>query len=123
MEQTILRPGQTVPDPDHVPDDTWVLLDRDPLTGVEDWFCYHSDTDTYTIQQRQDVGRLLELTKAEATHAERNTRYGDGMAKVASIPLNIFFDPSRPLHKDPAALKRFLNDRDHQQFRTRPGKV
>jgi hypothetical protein len=46
------------------------------------------------------------------------------MHKVASIPMNVYFDlKEKGILDDPAALKRWLNDSDNRFFRTKAGRV
>jgi len=46
------------------------------------------------------------------------------MAKVASIPMNIYFDlKQRGILNDQKKMKQWLNDPDNKYFRTRPGLV
>jgi len=46
------------------------------------------------------------------------------MARVASIPLNVYYDlKRRGIADDPKAMKKWLNDPDNRVFRTREGTV
>lgn len=106
------------------------LLDHDPLTGVTEWFEYDDSNDTFTIQNEQDVSGLVEWNGFQANHFNRaDDKWGDGFdhrTKVASIPLNIYFDLKKrfgSMRENPRAWKRWLNDPDNVAFRTRPGRV
>lgn len=106
------------------------LLDRDPLTGTTEWFIPDESAGTFTIQTEQDVSGLVEFNKRQ--HNEFNgvhERWGEeigGRTKVASIPLNVYFDLKKrfgDMRQNPTAWKRWLNDPDNAAFRTRPGTV
>lgn len=109
---------------------TKILFDRDPLTGVTEWFEYDDSNDTFTIQTEQDVAPLVENNKFLQSHFNRgDDAWGDGFdhrTKVASIPLNVYFDLKKrfgDMRQNPRAWKRWLNDPDNAAFRTRPGRV
>lgn len=101
--------------------ETWQILDWDPLTGR-------------TVRGYEEEGILYVRTEYPVEElAERNAffraegehcRFGEGK-RVASIPLNLFhdqlFDACR--NGDQKFLSRWLNDGDHQMFRTFRGKV
>lgn len=101
--------------------DGFELLDYEPLTGISYWFRYDEDTDTITMRETQDAEVLMRLTQAQYNSTDERARYGDGLQKMGSIPMTLFYD--KGLNKDPEAIKKFLNDRDYQKFRTRPGRL
>lgn len=97
------------------------VFDVDPLSGITSYWHYDDATDTALIEKRQDVSDILDANKAEfnADHG----RYGE-WAKVASIPLSVYYDlKAKGIVDDPVAMKRWLNDADNRFFRTRPGTV
>jgi hypothetical protein len=97
------------------------LFDVDPLTGITRTFHYDHETDTYTIQTEQRVDDLVEQNKSLAN--EDVGGYGE-MTRVASIPLNIYFDlKQQGIIDDPQRLKKWLNDSDNRAFRTKLGYV
>jgi hypothetical protein len=102
-------------------DGEFELLDYEPATGISTWFSFNYADDTFTIRETQDAEALMRVTQRAYNATDGNTRWGDGLEKVGSIPLTLFYEHG--MHKDEAAIKRFLNDRDYQKFRTRPGKV
>ena len=101
------------------------LFDADELTGITEYFYSSDDGESFMIETRQDVGPLIELNKALANDAP--LRWGE-FSHVASIPAVIMMELAKQKIVTPAgvildepALRRFLNDRDNQFFRTRPG--
>ncbi len=99
------------------------LLEHDPLTGETEYYCYDDVEDTFSIETVVDVEPLIELNKAQFNAQEKHTRWGDG-ARVASIPLSIYFELKRKgILDDPAEMTKWLNDPDNRVFRTRPGRV
>jgi hypothetical protein len=93
----------------------------DPLSGITSFWHYDEATDTALIEKRQDVSDIVEANKSEFN--EDHGRYGE-WAKVASIPLSVYYDlKAKGIVDDPVAMKRWLNDADNRAFRTRPGTV
>lgn len=103
------------------------FFDHDPLTGITEWFEYDDSNDTFTIQTSQNVDDLLEANKAHFNEFDSGrSGWGDKIGastKVASIPLNLYFELRKRFGYDQAAWKRWLNDPDNAAFRTRPGTV
>ena len=98
------------------------LFNKDPVTGITEYFSYNDSDDTFTIETEQDVSGIVGANKRAYNDASKNWK-GD-MHKVASIPMNIYMDlQKRGIIDDEAAFKRWLNDPDNQYFRTRPGRV
>lgn len=99
------------------------LLDHDPLTGITQFFHYDELAGEMAIERVQPTDALIGLNRAEFNNAER-TFGGESFVKVASIPLTLYMELRRKgVFRDPAALKRWLNDPDNRAFRTRPGVV
>jgi hypothetical protein len=97
------------------------LFNRDLHTGIDTFYIYNSDNDTFTLQKEQRVDDLLDVNKSAFNDA--GTRWGD-MARVASIPISLFHDlEQKGITKDEKAFKAWLNDPDNRFFRTRPGVV
>jgi len=79
--------------------------------------------DTIIISETQDVTAIIEANKRSANAIDRHQKHGE-WSKVASIPLNIYYDLKRQgIVDDPVRLKRWLNDSDNKYFRTRGGVV
>lgn len=101
------------------------LFSRDPLTGITRFFHYDEaqDANNFVIETVQETTPIVEANKAEFNAAP--AKFGkEDFAKVASIPLSVYFDlKKRGITKDPIAMKRWLNDPDNRAFRTRPGVV
>ena len=97
------------------------LLSYDPYTGIKRTFEYDHSDDTFSIITEQDWDDIGEANQQARNDAP--TRWGD-MAKVASIPLTVYYDLiKKGIIHDQAALKKWLNDPENQVFRTRGGRV
>jgi hypothetical protein len=64
------------------------LLDRDPITGIEEWFHYDHTTDTTYVETKQDVEPILDGNTGRAND-EQYSRDGikNEMWHYASVPL------------------------------------
>ena len=99
------------------------LFDKDDALGITRIWHYDADTDKATIETRQDVSKIIEENKQEYAQIDENARWGE-WTKVASIPMSIYFQLKREGKLDDQEyMKKWLNDRDNQYFRTRPGEV
>lgn len=103
----------------------WRLLDDDPVLGIRRWFAYDSDRDeTHIKTQHYHTGRLLDQNGQEKASTS-GEKFGE-FRKVASIPLNVYYDSGYAEAKqqgDSKWIKRFLNDADNGKFRTFGGQV
>lgn len=104
------------------------LLDRDPLTGTEEWFHYDESDDTFVIQTLQNIDPLVEHNKAKFNEfSSARDPWGDKIGHsthVATIDLNTYLRLVREgVWRDNEAKKRWLNDPANAVFRTRPGRV
>lgn len=99
-----------------------------PLTGVVTTFHYDHATDDFHLEASVDLQSFIDTTRA-AYNESRSDWKGD-LHHVASIPLillpeleklGICASGGRIL--DHAKMKAWLNDRDNQLFRTRPGRI
>lgn len=98
------------------------LFDHDPVMKTRKVFHYDHSDDSFTIETVQDVTEIAELNKAQFNGTADHWK-GD-LHKVASIPMPIYMQLQKEgIVDDPAAFRRWLNDRDNRVFRTRPGKV
>lgn len=98
------------------------IFDTDSDLGLTRHFHYDNDTGDAVIETQQDVTDIVEANKLDMNSAESGWR-GD-MHKVASIPLNIYFDlKAKGIIDDKAAFKAWLNDNANRFFRTKPGRV
>jgi len=96
------------------------LFGRDPLTGITQYW-HVKENGEYVIETQQDVSAIAEANKRQ--YNDTPDRHGD-VNKVASIPLNVYYDlKRRGIADDPVAFKKWLNDRDNQVFRTRAGRL
>lgn len=96
------------------------LFGKDPVTGITQYW-HVTDKGEYVIETQQDVSAIAERNKREFN--ETPDRYRD-VNKVASIPLNVYYDlKRRGIADDPKKFKQWLNDRDNRVFRTRAGRI
>ena len=102
-------------------DGNWTLYDHEPKTGRTVWHWF--DGEKHHFHTDYPVDQLVQDNKAA-----RNDLSGanwDGGQRVASIPLNIFFEQLDQAHAqgDTRYLSRWLNDSDNAAFRTFEGRV
>ena len=102
-------------------------LSFDPLSGIKTDFTYEAGEsladDNFVISNSQDVTQIIEANKRSANEINRQHNWGE-FAKVASIPLTIFYDlKSKGILDDEKRLKLWLNDSDNKLFRTREGTI
>jgi hypothetical protein len=96
------------------------LLSYDPAARVRRNFIYDEDSDKITIHTEQDVTDITETNRAIAN--EDTGRFNDGWHRVASIPLNVYYDLLREgILDDDKAMSKWLNDPDNRYFRTKNG--
>ncbi|MBL4940915.1 MAG: hypothetical protein JKY81_04555 [Colwellia sp.] len=89
-------------------------------------FHYDEMSDTTTIKQTQDVDPYLEANKIE--RESQSSKIGDGLQKIASIPLILIDTWRKEIGSDPLSvanrgwLMSRLNDPAYSKLRTRTGK-
>ncbi len=100
------------------------VMDRDAVTGKTTVFHSHEHDDTYAVEDRQDVTQIIKDATIKRNETDKHTRYGDGLNKVASIPMSMYQDwVKKGYTKDQKKMKELLNSPDYRYFRTREGKV
>ncbi len=99
-----------------IKDGNWTLVDYDPVTGRTVWQYFdgaatHFRTD-YPVQSIIDENAAL--------FNESGAKRSDEGRRVASIPLNVFYDQLHEAHVqgDERHINRWLNDSDNRAFRT-----
>lgn len=86
---------------------------------------YDKMTDVTTIKQTQDVDPYLEANKEQRD--SQASKMGDGLQKIASIPLVLIDQWRKEIGSDPLSidnrgwLMRRLNDPAFSKLRTRKG--
>ena len=115
-----------VVDHDPVRDGNWMLFDYDPVAQKAIWMAVDANGDTHF---KVDIDHT-DILKANQHHynESKNARFGDHHSlgqRVASVPLNVFFDElNEPcLQEDDKYISKWLNDGDHRAFRTFDAKV
>lgn len=97
------------------------IFDTDPLTGITRYW-HVKDNGEYVIETVQKVDVDEANTRARNA-TDKRTKWGE-MARVASIPLSVYYDLKRQgIVDDQKAFKKWLNDPDNRVFRTREGTV
>lgn len=101
------------------------VLEYDPAAKITRVFHYDESVDAknFAIETIQDTTDIINQNLRRINDAKRGF-HGEDFAHVARIPLTIFMDlQKKGITKDPAAMKRWLNDPDNAAFRTRPGVI
>lgn len=103
------------------------VFDVDPLSGVTEYFHYDPETDGFTIEYEQDVEPILEMSKAMYNGAP--LRWGE-FTHVKHIPKVFMIELAKQgiitsggNILDEARFRKWLNERDTNWLRTRPGQV
>jgi len=99
-------------------------FDFDPLTGITQTFHMDAGSDTFWIEETQDLTPLIDANKAKFNEfSGPRDKWGD-LAHVASIP---FLLANQLMQEgkiwDQEYLRRWVNDSDNAVFRTRPGRI
>ncbi|BDU31871.1 hypothetical protein TUMSATVNIG1_24800 [Vibrio nigripulchritudo] len=100
---------------------TWTLVDHDPMTGRMVW---RTEQDGMThFRTDYPVDAVIDDNE-RAFNESLHQRFGDGQ-RIASIPLNVYFDQLHEAHLqgDKQYLSQWLNDPNNRAFRTFKGKV
>lgn len=102
----------------------WRFFDFDPVTGRREDFHFDPDTGKCTIRTTWDHMDELRSLNREAEIASQGERFGD-MRMVARVPAHLATQELMAAiqQKDERYVRRWLNDADHQHFRTFRGKV
>lgn len=105
-----------------IKDGDWVLVDHDFQLKRTVWARSNPDGST-TYRTDFAVDDTLEANRDMRANASKGWQ-GD-WHKVASIPLNVYYDKldEAVRQDDMAYVSRFLNDADNRAFRTKEGKV
>ena len=97
------------------------LFSRDPATGITKWW-HMKDNGEFVIETVQETTHDTDNAR-HRNETDKRTKWGE-MARVASIPLAVYYDlKKRGIADDPKAFKKWLNDPDNRVFRTREGTV
>jgi hypothetical protein len=94
------------------------LFSRDEATGISKYWHVTGEGE-YVIETVQDSTKIIEANKR--SYNDVTGKFGNH-AKVASIPLSVYYELKKQgIADDPTALKKWLNQSDNQAFRTRSG--
>ena len=105
-------------------DGDWRLFDYDFQSGRAVWMLEDGNKTIF----RTDYPMQATLAENEAVRNAADRAWRGDWHRVASIPLNIFFDQDLGLAEaqrqgDDKYLSRWLNDGDNRAFRTKEGNV
>lgn len=105
------------------------LLDYDPVLKRSRYFHVDATGDECGIESTYDVTDIVETNRAKHAQTDERAKWGE-WAHVGSVPLHIYYqwiadgviDKDGTAQDDTAILKA-LQDRDHLDFRVRPGRL
>jgi hypothetical protein len=101
-----------------------LVYDVDPAAGMVETIHLDETFDRLILETSQDVTPLIEENRAFMADTDERAPFKGDLVRVASIPMNLFMELDRiGITRDPAAFRRWLNDRDNSVFRTRPGTI
>lgn len=105
-----------------IKDGDWTLVSHDVKLGRTVWSMQNPDGST-TMRTDYAVEPTI-----EANTAMRNTvnpGWKGDYHKVASIPLNLFYEQLNPaiLQDDQKFISKWLNDADNRAWRTKEGRI
>jgi hypothetical protein len=103
-------------------DGDWTLFDHDFQLKRTTWVRDNSDG-SRTFRTDYAVDDILEAN-ADMRRNATSGWTGD-YHKVASIPVGVYYDKLAEAYRqnDTGFIKKFLNDSDNSQFRTKEGRV
>lgn len=104
-----------------IKDGDFELVSYDHRTGRSVWRMY--DGEKWVFRTDYPITNLTDQNAAVRNSAEKAWR-GD-WHRVASIPLNVYFDKLAPAvqQSDDGYIRRFLNDSDNRAWRTKEGRL
>lgn len=98
-----------------------VLIDYDPVFGIEEVFHWDPVNESFTIETKMDGEYAGELNKY---FRDNNIHMKGDVRLAASIPLHIWMDPKNAhIRHDPEALRKWLNDPENRPWRTSTARV
>lgn len=99
----------------------WELFNHEPQTGRTVWRYF--DGEATHFRTDYPVDKILDANKADQADLA-GKKWGDGQ-RVASIPLNVYFEQLNEASRqgDDKYLSRWLNDSDNAAFRVKEGRV
>jgi hypothetical protein len=106
-----------------VDDDGFELMEHDPVTGRNIWSKVEGGELIVRVYQK-GIGAIIDANH-EAKMATEGRRFGD-WNRVASVPHHLAYTTGLTAaidQQDNKWLSRFLNDSEHEGFRTSRGKV
>lgn len=103
------------------------LLKYDPLERKRIYMDFSDPDAQFTIVTEYETDHILNYTKAKANEWRRGSLIGNTQRhyqKVAELPNDIYAhlrEKYGPLHQNPKAWKKWLNDIDNMHWRTGGG--
>jgi hypothetical protein len=102
------------------------LFDIDPVSQSRTLFQYDGSNDTFTIvEQQEEESLLVKLQNMRNAFSQKlSKRFKGDMHLMAQIPEVTYWDlKRRGIMETPATFRKWLNDRDNEKYRARPGSV
>ena len=101
------------------------VLSMDPITKVTKVMHYANVDDSFVIESRQNADEVIERNKAlYNTYRGAWEPHGEWGDRYAEIPTTVWGDLlRRGIAQCDKRLRRWLDDRDNQFFRCRPGRL
>ena len=94
------------------------LFSRDDAAGITKYWHVKGNGE-YVVETVQDSTKIIEANKR--SYNDVSGKWGEH-AKVASIPLSVYYELKKQgIADEPAALKKWLNKSENRAFRTRSG--
>lgn len=103
-------------------DGDWVLFDYNVKTGRQTWSLTHGDG---SVTYRTDYPAEPTVDANTAMRNMLDPGWKGDYHKVASIPLNVYWDQLAEANAqgDDRYISKWLNDSDNQAWRTKEGTV
>lgn len=99
------------------------FFDRDPISGSTTLYHFDHAEQTFSFEEIIDKQPMLEANR-EQHNAFTDANWKGDLHHVARLDLMTWFKLKKNgILNDQKAFRRWLNDRDNLEYRTRPGDV
>jgi hypothetical protein len=101
------------------------VLSSDPITKQRKVMHYSEHDDTYVIAEEQNADAILEANRAQRNSYrgawEKHGEWGDHYARIPAVVWGSLV--RKGIAQDNKRLLKWLDDRDNEPFRVRPGSL